>query len=390
MERDRLRSDSVGGSRRLRGLRSEGGFQDRTERRKELAAKAVSDASPGLVPGGASTQVAFSRVAPWPAAPEFGHAQPVLDPYPDSEYEEVFERARVQLDHRVRGVLEEQAEATRLYLRLMGSRSAFHRSLLLRDLSPDRILCLVVLIVDEAHRRACEDPEDALEHALLAARIASRLSRRHYGECLVEEMSARVWACVGSACRRVGRLGLACAAFRRARRHLSKGCSEPLEEGLVLEQEAALHATRGRWLEAASALDQAAARFRQVRDPHLESRARIKQGVLEVLRGRGRAATEPLTSGLAGLEGEREPYVAALGQVLLAVLLTGDRALPIQARAREALRQARRWLDWPQARTVRRLVARVERRILRGASRLETGDVDRHAERLVPVWPRRL
>jgi len=381
MERDQVRSDSV---------RGEGRSQERAERRKDVAAQAFSDASPGFVPGGASTLVALSRVAPWPAAAEPGHPRPMWESPPESEYEEVFERARVQLEHRLRGFLEEQAEATGLYLRVMGGGSGFHRRLLLHDLPPDRILCLVVLIVDEAHHRACDHPRDALEHALLAARIASRLSRRHYGECLVEEISARVCACVGSACRRVGRLGPAREAFRRARRHLSKGCGEPLEEGLVLEQEAALHATRGRWSEAASTLDQAMARFRQVRDPHLEARARIKQGVLEVLRGRGRAATEPLTSGLAELEGERDPYAAALGQVLLAVLLTGDRALPIQARARESLRQARRWLDWPQARPVRRLVARVETLILRGATTLETCDPCRQAQRLVPAWPRRL
>lgn len=337
-------------------------------------------------------RVASSRFAPWRAGRKPGSPSPVLDAPVGLDYEEVFRQALIQLDHRMRGFVAEQVEAGRLYRRVMRSRSPFHQRWLLRDLASDRSLCLVVLLVDEAHQRA-EAPRDALEHATLAARIASRLSRQHYGDCLVEEISARVWACVGSACRRVGRLECAGKAFRRARGHLSKGCGEPLEEGLVLEQEAALDATRGRWLEAAFGLERAAASFRQVCDGHLLGRVQIKQGVLEVLRGGQRAAREHLISGLAELEGERDPHAAALGQVLLAVLLSADRALPMQAQARKSLRQARRWLDRPQARAVRRLMGPVEAQVLRAPTSVagkstHLRDTQRLLERLLPVWPR--
>ena len=341
---------------------------------------------------------ATSRLVPWPGGGGRDPGHPTAGSQLGSEYEEAFQQARLRLDGRLRGIMEEQAEARRLYLRMMDSRSPFHRQVLLRSLPSDRGLCLVVLLVDEARHRAAETPRDALKHAALATRIACGLSRRHYGECLVEEISARVWACVGGACRRVGRLECAGRAFRRARRHLTKGCGEPLEEGLVLEEEAALHATRGRWIEAAHGLARAAARFRQVRDGHLEARVRIKQGVLEVLRGFRRAAREHLGSGLAELEGEREPYAAALGQVLLAVLLSTGRTLPIQARARRALREARRWLDRSQARTVRRLVARAQELVLHPATSPEAegtrppahGSLQHPLEPLLPGWPRRL
>lgn len=321
------------------------------------------------------------RLAVWPAAVDAREATPARD----AEYEVIFERARLQIDHRLRRMVDEQIEAARLYPRLIG-RSPAHLRLLLCNLPLDRALSLVVLLVEEAQRRAFDAPGDALEHALLAARVAERLSHRHCGECLVEELSARVWACVGTARRRTGEPGAAAEAFRRARAHLARGCGEPLEEALVMEQQAAFDATRRRWIEAARSLAQAAVRFRRVGDRHLEARVRIKQGVLELLRDRRRAAMEPLTRGLDELEGEREPYVAAMGHTLLAALLAESRMLPSQSRAREALRKARCRLTGLPDGSVRELVARVEARILRGVT---SGAVTRPgAATLLPMWPR--
>lgn len=308
-----------------------------------------------------------------------------------SEYEGVFERALCQLDARLRGVAGERATAARLYLRLIG-RPVAHRLLLLDNLDLEHALCLATLLIDEGHRRAVDRPAEAIEHAELATRVAARLCRCYYGRFLVAEISARAWACLGDVCRLSGRLGRAEQAFSQALHHLATGSGEPLEEGLVFEHEAALHATRRRMIEADRRLGQAAVRFRQVRDLHLEARVHIKQGVVELLRGRRSAAILRLTSGLDRLERPREPYAAAAAHALLAALLATDPKLTAQARARAELRQARVWLDRPEARPVRMLVTRVETLILGTPpqARRPPREIPPEVMRLVPVWPRRL
>jgi len=313
-----------------------------------------------------------------------GSAPPVAA----SEYEAILERAMDHVEKRLQIVASERTEAARMYLLLAGRRR-LQRELLLHNHPLSRGLCLAILLIEESHRRSYEDSFESLEHAEMATRIAGRLDPQRYGASLVAEISARAWAALGNASRLVGRLGRAEEAFQQARGDLDKGSGEPLERGLVWELEAALHATRGRWDEADRLLASAAHLFGQVRDRHLEGRVRAKHGILALLGGSREAAVGRLTHGLRHLIGEREPYVAAAGQALLAALLASLADLPAQVRAREALWQARHWLGWPRAQPARPLVSRVEALLLRGAPVGGSG-VPAEVMRLVPTWPRRL
>lgn len=313
----------------------------------------------------------------------------VVPPVPQSEYEGVVERALGRMEGRLRIASEERAEAARLYFLLI-DRPLRQRRLLVENRTLDRGLCLATLLIEESRCRSYDDSRESLEHADLAVRVTERLDPGHYGTSLVAEISARAWAVFGNAHRLVGRLGRAEEAFEQARQYLKRGSGEPLEIGLVGEMEAALHATRGRLVEAERLLVVAALLFRQVKDRHLEGRARIKQGVLDLLRGRRESAEGRLTRGLHYLEGDREPYVAAAGQALLAASLATSPSLPAQSQAREALRQARYWLAWRQAQPVRLLVERVAALLLRGALLVNGTDLPQEVKRLVSTWPRRL
>lgn len=315
--------------------------------------------------------------APWSAPPT--HA---------AEYEAVLDRTLVRLDDRLRVVASERAEAPRLHNLLLG-RPPAQRRLLLQNLPLQHAFYLAARLIDHSTRDACQDSHRALEHAELATQVTARLCTEHYGASLVAEVSARAWASLGNACRLAGRLERAEVAFRQARKFLEEGSGEPLEEALVYEQEAALHATRERWGLTGDLLGAAAVRFHEVRDSHLRGRVQIKLGVLEVLLGRREPALEAFTEGLRTLEGDHEPYAAAVGQALQAVLYACEPTLPAQVQAREALRRTRYWIDHARAEPLRSLVRRVETLVLDGVP--VTGpSIPLELACLVPRWPRRL
>lgn len=299
---------------------------------------------------------------------------------PSTDYEQVFDRALSRAEAHRRLLDRERTEAAQLHS-LLVHRSPGQRRLLLWNLPVRRAYSLVALLVEESHRRVFDDPEVALDRAELATRIAGELDAGHYGPCLVAEISARAWACLGHAARIAGHAGRSAEAFAQAHGHLADSPGEPLEEGCLLDLQSSLLASRGELLEAGFLLARAAERFRVVGDGHRLGRVEIKRGVVELRRGLPKPALEWLRRGLTRAEGARDPYAVAVGYALQAALAASPRPAAVEVLSWEALRNARRWTEPATGRPVVPLIRKVEGYLTRQQPDLEE---------LLPVWPRRL
>lgn len=302
------------------------------------------------------------------------------DPEPD--YEAVLERALRGLQERMATHDAERADAARMYDRLFDVPRP-QRRLLLLNLPRDRSWSLADRLIQGGRSWGRADCRLAVEHAELATWLTARLSVEHYGVSLVAEIRARAWACLGTASRIEGRLGRADEAFAQAHLHLRAGTGEPLEEALLLDQEASQHATRRRFLRSRALLQRAAWLFQLVRDDHLAARARLKMGVVGVLQERWDLARADLLASVPRIDPARDVYCAVVGHVLAAaVRLRGRPWLTERAQAIADLVAARRLMSRPGAGPTRGLLERVLRKAV------NEGAADFATPSLLETWPR--
>lgn len=302
----------------------------------------------------------------------------------EADYEAILERALRGVEERMITHNAERAEAVRMYTRLFEVPRP-QRRLLLLNLPRDRGWSLANRLIEAGRSWGPADCRLAVEHAELATRLTARLSVEHYGASLVAEIRARAWACLGTASRVAGHLGRADEAFAQAHLYLRGGAGEPLEEALVLDQEASQHATRRRFHRARALLQRSAWLFQLVRDDHLAARARLKMGVVELLQERWEAARADLFASVPRIDPARDPYGAVVGHALAAaVRLRGRPWLTERARAIGDLVTARRLISRPGAKPARGLLERV----LRTAVGEATASPSSPKSRLLESWPR--
>lgn len=194
------------------------------------------------------------------------------------------------------------------------------------------------LLLVESRRTV--EPALAAVRAEWAVAVAERLDTRRYGATLTRSLLGRSWAWLGNARRLAGDLSGAEAALSRAEGPIEEGL-DALEGAELLELKARLLAEQGKLEEAEHLLDCALPLYRTLGERHLQGRLLVQKGAIRGWAPGPDAALEGirhLQEGLALLDPDREPPLAAFGCHRLALLFAdagcADEASP-------ALRQAR-------------------------------------------------
>ncbi|HYX22949.1 MAG TPA: tetratricopeptide repeat protein [Thermoanaerobaculia bacterium] len=220
----------------------------------------------------------------------------------------------------------------------------------LRELAPDRRRERVAagrrfhtpavcgLLMEESRRT--REPAGGTAWADLAVTAAERLDARRLGASLAGSLQARAWSCLGNARRLAGDLAGAEAALAAAGKALAEG-ADALDRAELLELQARLLAERERLDDAECVLGRALVLYRALGERHLEGRVLILAAAVRSRAGGGEAARESLArlrEGLARLDEDREPALAASGFHRLAGLLAeagqSEEALASLRRAR--------------------------------------------------------
>lgn len=118
------------------------------------------------------------------------------------------------------------------------------------------------------------DPGESARLASLALTASAHLDADLHATPLLQDLEARIWACLGDARLRTGDLPGAEEALREAASRLARGTGDLLVEARLLDFEAAVRRAQGRPREAAALLKQAEARYREVNEPELAARVR--------------------------------------------------------------------------------------------------------------------
>lgn len=124
------------------------------------------------------------------------------------------------------------------------------------------------------------DPPEAARLAGLALTASARLDAALHATPLLQDLEARIWACLGDVRLRTGDLPGAEEALHEAALRLARGTGDLLVEARLLELEAAVRKAQGRPRESAALLKQAEARYREVNEPELAARVRRERDQL--------------------------------------------------------------------------------------------------------------
>lgn len=267
--------------------------------------------------------------------------------------------ARVQRDlvQRSASLATERAEALGLF-RELESLPPGRQSVLVRNSRRFQTWTLAELVLAEAFEARSGDVQRYQRLAELGLALAQSLDEATYTAPLVADLEARAWAYLGNALRILTRLRAADQAFRRARKLLDEGTSDPLEEARVLALQASLRDQQGRPNEAIALASRAARIYLQLGEEHLAGRTLIAKCAFMARDGRTDSAVADLERALELIEPEREPYVTMAGHHNLVHMLhnqgKNQEALKLLAKAQPVYRkfgkpQARWRLRWLEA-----------------------------------------
>ncbi|MFY9821597.1 MAG: tetratricopeptide repeat protein [Thermoanaerobaculia bacterium] len=165
---------------------------------------------------------------------------------------------------------------------------------------------------DERYR----DPKKMLRLAYDAARVAEHTPPEKYPPSpgFVMDLRARAFAELGNAYRINDRLSEAEEAFSRAKAFLAEGTGDFLLEARVLDLEASLCSSQGRFEDAISLLGKVHDLYQEAGDEHLAGRALISKGINVHYQGFPKDAVTTLNAGLALVDPSRDPEVYAVGK----------------------------------------------------------------------------
>lgn len=195
-----------------------------------------------------------------------------LDPWPsvnktrEADYGTAVQRALEVASRVQRQVLEEEAEAARLYSRLVGQPVA-RWELRIRNQRRFQTMGMVTLVLREARRARREDPRRSEQLSRVALRILPALTAESYGERLLRDRGALAWGYLGSALRAQGQLAEADRALQRGEGLLPEEPREAPDETAWLRLfRASLARDQRRFEEAHVAIVEARRLFRSLRD----------------------------------------------------------------------------------------------------------------------------
>ena len=235
-----------------------------------------------------------------------------------SDYEKVFERLEETTLERLQSVQEERLLAPRRAEELAGLSFAEQRHRI--ETCPRfHSAALADLLLEESATLILEDAARGEELVRLVLDIAERVSQRHRGRPLANDLCARAWGVIGNAHRAHANLQAAEMAFLKAEAFLEEGSGDPLERARLLDLKVSLLRSQRRFEPALAAIDQVLSIYRRVREKHREGRALISKAMIYGYAGEPEKGISLFLRAVELIDFEKEPRLAlaALNNLLV-------------------------------------------------------------------------
>ncbi len=171
---------------------------------------------------------------------------------------------------------------------------------------------LVEALLQASYEARFRNPRKMLDLAAAAQVASQNLQEERYGPALVADLQARAWGELANAYRVNEDMGAAEHALAQADAIRDRGTGDPLILARLLDVEASLRNDQRRFSEAFEALDSVHRLYLEMGENHLAGRALISKGFQTAEVVRGQDASHLFRSGLALLEPERDPHLAAM------------------------------------------------------------------------------
>lgn len=253
-----------------------------------------------------------------------------------SVYETAFDRVFARIGALDRQLRRERGEAPAL-LAALEPHPVSRRLLMVRNTERFHSVGLCNLLIEEGWKQRFHDPAVTRDHAQVALAVSECLVPERYGLCVVEDLSARVWAYLGNAHRILADLRQAERAFDEAVQRLEAGSGSLVERARLLDFKAALRSDQGRFDEADALLDEAAALYGQEQELHSLGLVLINKGVIRGHLDDLDGSIALLRRGLEMVDHDAEPRAVVLAVHNLAYFLN------LFGRSREALAVLVQW-----------------------------------------------
>lgn len=169
-------------------------------------------------------------------------------------------------------------------------------------------------LLAESQEARFRDPERMRFLAFAATVSARNLDRQRYREGTIADLCARAWAELSNAYRLDHDFEAAEDALARAETYIEQGTGDPLILARLLDLEASLRSSQRRLPETLELLDHVYRIYLQVGENHLAGRALISKGINTAYDDRPAEALKHLRDGLALIDPDSDPRLAAIGR----------------------------------------------------------------------------
>jgi len=255
-------------------------------------------------------------------------------------YDAVFDQVENRVRERMRLLEVENERAPKLYEELTAQPKTDQRRMV-RESPRFWTAALADLLLEHCRNLFREDLVRAEEVARLALDLVDRLDPQLYGKGLVNDLTARAWACFGNVLRIATDLRGATTAFANAEANLEDGSGDLLERALVIDLKVSLLRAQRRFEAALEASQQVAKIYKRAGDRHLHGRALISQAMIHSYAGEPEKAIPLLLQSRDMIDPAREPQLDLMIQNnLLFGLVEAGRVEEAEALAPEVVRAA--------------------------------------------------
>lgn len=233
----------------------------------------------------------------------------------------------------------EREEAEALFARLLEQPTA-RRYTLVCNSRKYHTWSLCRLIAKHSVEALFRDPQEGLELAILATRIADGTFVTVASQALLHDLQGNAWTYRGNAHRAVSQFAEAEEAFGRARRHLEQGTGDPLERALLAEYRASLRFKQRRFEESVRLFEQAAKLRLSVGERHGAGVALLGRAAAVLENGNAEESMRLHRQALEMLDPKRDPRLQVMARQNIAVCLKDRGAFREAAAEIPALRKA--------------------------------------------------
>lgn len=176
---------------------------------------------------------------------------------------------------------------------------------------------LVEALLQSSFEARFRDLEEMRVLAFAAMVAAQNLKAGRYSPEMIADLQARAWGELGNTYRITDEFENAEDAFTRASGIWEQGSRDPMILARLLDLKASLRSAQRQLAEALEHLDYAHRLYLQLGERHLAGRVLINKGINTAYDGKPHEAAQLLREGIALIEPERDPQLAAIGRYTL-------------------------------------------------------------------------